>query len=407
MGRIGLIVVCCLAGGILPLLGPGRQSGISSQARDLHFRSLVVDTHVDTTQRLFFDHFDLGARHADGSIDIPRMREGGLGAAFFSIWTPGTVTGAEAVRLAFDQIDVIRRQVALHPNDLELATNAEGIQRAHLAGHIAILLGLEGGHMIDDDLGILRAYAALGVRYMTLTHSLNNDWADSSTDAPTHGGLADFGKQVVREMNRLGIMVDISHVSDKTFYDALSVSQAPLIASHSACRALCDSPRDMSDDVIKALASKGGIIQINYHVGFLSQSFRDTMKAHPEFGKQIAADTKKRCGENQACQLLETDKLIRGLVAQGKLPRVDWTEIVDHIDHAVRLVGAGHVGLGSDFDGADMPFGMEDASHLPQIAALLLQKGYSEGDIQKILGGNTLRLMQDVEATAKKLEGTQ
>ncbi|MGH9689919.1 MAG: dipeptidase [Candidatus Acidiferrales bacterium] len=353
---------------------------------------------------MFFDRFDLGARHADGSIDIPRMRDGGLGAVFFSVWTPGSVTGPEAVQRALAQIDAVRRQVALHPNDLELATSVEDIRRAHLAGRIAILLGVEGGHLIDNDLDVLRTYAALGVRYMTLTHNLNNTWADSSTDKPEHNGLTDFGNQVVREMNRLGIIVDVSHASDKAFYDVLAVSQAPLIASHSCCRALCDSPRDMSDDIIQALAAKGGVIQINYHVGFLSQKFRDAMKAHPEFGKHIEAEAKKRCGENQACQLLEVDKLTRELVAEGKLPRVEWNDIIVHIDHAVKLVGADHVGLGSDFDGADMPYGMEDASHLPRITDALLKKGYSESSIRKILGGNTLRLMQDVEAAAKKWE---
>jgi membrane dipeptidase len=334
------------------------------------------------------------------------MQDGGLGALFFSIWTPGTVTGPQAVKRALDQIDAVRQQVALHPKDLALATTADGIRSARLGGQIAVLMGVEGGHMIDSDLGVLRTYASLGVRYMTLTHSVNDEWADASTDKPAHNGLTEFGKHVIREMNRLGMMVDISHVSDKTFYDAVSLSQAPLIASHSSCRALCDAPRNMTDDMIKALAAKGGVLQINFHVGFLSQKFRDAEQAHPELGKQIAAESKERCGENEACQLLETDKLTRGLVAQGKLPRVDWTEIVNHIDHAVKLVGVDHVGLGSDFDGAFMPYGMEDASRLPQITEALQKKGYSDNDIQKVLGGNTLRLMQDVEATAKKMEGT-
>jgi len=267
-------------------------------------------------------------------------------------------------------------------------------------------MGVEGGHMINSNLGSLRTYASLGVRYMTLTHTLNNEWADASTDEPAHHGLTEFGKLVIGEMNRLGMMVDISHVSDKTFYDALSASQAPLIASHSSCRALCDAPRNLTDEMIKALAGKGGVIQIGFHVGFLSQEFRDAQRTHPELRKQIAAESRKRCGENEACQVLETEKLTRELVAQGRLPRVDWTEIVNHIDHAVKLVGADHVGLGSDFDGASMPYGMEDASHLPQITEALQKKGYSEAGIEKILGGNTLRLIEDVGAIAKKMEGT-
>jgi membrane dipeptidase len=378
---------------------------ISPKARELHFRSIVVDTHDDTTQRLLDPKFDLGARHSDGDVDIPRMREGGLGAIFFSIWIPGTITGQPAVDRALKQISAVREQVRLHPNDLALATTADEVRRAHAVGKIAVLMGVEGGHMINSDLSVLRNFASLGVRYMTLTHSLNDEWADSSTDKPAHNGLTDFGKQVVREMNRLGVMVDISHVSDKTFYDALAVTSAPMIASHSSCRALCDAPRNMTDQMIKDLAANGGVIQINYHVGFLSQEFRNATKDNPQFGENMEAEVKKRCGEDLACQLLEIEKITREAVAQGKLPRVEWTAIIDHIDHAVKLVGADHVGLGSDFDGANMPYGMDDVSHLPQITDALLKKGYSETDVEKILGGNTLRVMQQVEAVAKKMGG--
>jgi membrane dipeptidase len=391
----------------LPLAILAPKPDVSPEAGSLHFRSIVVDTHDDTTQRLLDPQFDLGARHSDGSIDIPRMREGGLGGIFFSIWIPGTVTGPEAVKRAIDQIDAVREQARLHPNDLVLATTADEVRRAHAAGKIAALMGVEGGHMIDNDLGVLRTFAALGVRYMTLTHSVNDDWADSSTDKPAHNGLTDFGKQVVREMNRLGVMVDISHVSDKTFYDALAVSQAPLIASHSSCRALCDAPRDMTDDMIKALAAKGGVIQINYHVGFLSQEFRNAEQANPQIERDIEAEAKKRCGDRESCQSVEVEKVVRELIGQGKLPRVDWTKIIDHIDHAVKIAGVDHVGLGSDFDGAVMPAGMEDVTHLPQITDALLKKGYFASDIKKILGGNTLRLMGDVEAASKKMGGKQ
>jgi membrane dipeptidase len=402
-----MILSCCALGGILPLAILAPKPDVSPEAGSLHFRSIVVDTHDDTTQRLLDPQFDLGARHSDGSIDIPRMREGGLGGIFFSIWIPGTITGPEAVKRAIDQIDAVREQARLHPNDLVLATTADEVRRAHAAGKIAALMGVEGGHMIDNDLGVLRTFAALGVRYMTLTHSVNDDWADSSTDKPAHNGLTDFGKQVVREMNRLGVMVDISHVSDKTFYDALAVSQAPLIASHSSCRALCDAPRDMTDDMIKALAAKGGVIQINYHVGFLSQEFRNAEQANPQIERDIEAEAKKRCGNRESCQSVEVEKVVRELIGQGKLPRVDWTKIIDHIDHAVQIAGVDHVGLGSDFDGAVMPAGMEDATHLPQITDALLKKGYYASDIEKILGGNTLRLMGDVEAASKKMGGKQ
>jgi membrane dipeptidase len=406
MYRFFFLLICCVLGGILPLLAVSSQSlPISQKAKDLHFASIVIDTHDDTTQRLLDPKFDLGSRHTDGSIDIPRMREGGLDAIFFSIYIPGSITGPKAVQLALEQIDAVRRQVTLHPNDLALATTAAEVRSAFAARKIAVLMGVEGGHMINDDLKNVDKFAALGVRYMTLTHMLNTDWADSSTDKPAHNGLTDFGKQVVAEMNRVGMMVDVSHIADKTFYDVLATSQAPVIASHSSCRALDDAPRNMTDDMIKALGAKGGVIQINYHVGFLSQEFRDAEKAAPDLGKAIEAETKKRCGEQEACQLIEADKILREYVAQGKLPRVYWTKIIDHIDHAVKLVGADHVGLGSDFDGADMPYGMEDATHLPQITNALLEKGYSESDIQKILGGNTLRVMQEVENTSKRMGG--
>jgi membrane dipeptidase len=405
VARFGLFSVCLLLGGILPLLAVKSSDGISPKARALHFRSIVVDTHDDTTQRLLDPQFDLGVRHADGNVDIPRMREGGLDAIFFSIWIPGTITGPDAVQKALEQINAVRRQVAGHPRDLVLATTAADVRSAFAAHKIAALLGVEGGHMINSDLGMLRNFAALGVRYMTLTHSVNVAWADSSTDTPAHNGLTDFGKQVVREMNRLGMMVDISHVADKTFYDVLAASEAPVIASHSSCRALCSAPRNMTDQMIKDLAAKGGVIQINYHIGFLSQEFRDAEKANPQLEKEIDAEMKKRCGEIEACQLLEREKIVRDLVAQGKLPRVNWTRIIDHIDHAVKIAGADHVGLGSDFDGANMPYGMDDASHVPQITNALLEKGYSESDIQKILGGNTLRVMEQVQAAAKRLGG--
>jgi membrane dipeptidase len=405
MARLGLLILGCMLGSLLPLLAFSPRPDLTPRARTLHFHSIVVDTHDDTTQRFLNPEFDLGVRHPDGSIDIPRMREGGLSAIFFSIYVPGSITGPEAVKRAFDQIDLIRQQAILHSSDLMLATTAEEVRRAKAAGKIAALMGVEGGHMIGNDLSVLRDFAALGVRYMTLTHFLNTDWADSSTDTPAHNGLTDFGKQVVREMNRLGMMVDISHVSDKTFYDALETSHAPLIASHSSCRALCDAPRNMTDQMIKDLAAKGGVIQINYHVGFLSQKFAEEEKAHPELEKQIDEEIKKRCGDTRGCQEVERDKVTREFMVEGKLPRVAWAEIINHIDHAVRIAGADHVGLGSDFDGAVMPFGMEDASHLPQITNALLEKGYSEADVQKILGGNTLRLMEQVEATAKRLGG--
>ncbi len=397
-----LSVGACLLAGMI-LAGAMAADGISELANRLHFSSLVIDTHDDTTQRFLDGGFDLGARNPLGSIDIPRMREGGLGAIFFSIWMPSKITGPEAVKRALDQFDAVREEVRKHSKDLVLVTTVEGIQDAHKHGKIAALIGVEGGHMIASDLRVLRVYAALGARYMTLTHSGNAEWADSSTAIPEHNGLTEFGKDVIREMNRLGMIVDISHVSDKTFADVLDTSKAPVFASHSDCRAICDAPRNMSDDMIRALGAKGGVIQISYHVGFLSQKFRDAEKAHPEWNKAIALEVQRRCGEREGCQLIEGDRITREYVMRGDLPRVEWTKIIDHIDHAIKIAGIDHVGLGSDFDGANMPFGMEDASNLPKITQALLEKGYSEGDVKKILGENTLRVMAQVERVSHEL----
>ena len=402
MVRALLLVVVCVTSVCLMGLAISADS-ISERARKLHFSSIVVDTHDDTTQRLLDGKFDLGTRSATGSIDIPRMREGNLSAIFFSIWMSSKVTGPEAVDRALVQIDAVREQVRKHSNDMVLATTAAEVREARKQGKIAALMGVEGGHMINSNLGVLRSYAALGVRYMTLTHSGNDEWADSSTDKPVHNGLTDFGKNVVREMNRLGVIVDISHVSDKTFYDALEVSKAPLFASHSSCRAICDAPRNMTDQMMKDLGAKGGVVQINYHVGFLSQEFRDAEKADPEINKAISAEVTKRCSDNDGCQLIEGDRITREYVEQGKLPRVEFGKIIEHIEHAVKVAGVDHVGLGSDFDGANMPYGMEDATKLPKITEALLQKGYSEGNVRKILGENTLRVMTEVERVSREM----
>ena len=380
---------------------------ISERAKRLHFSSLVIDTHTDTTQRFLDDGFDFGARNALGSVDIPRLKEGGLRAIFFAIWIPSKITGAHAVKRALGQIDAVREQVRRHSDNFVLATTAEDIRTPRKRHRIAALIGVEGGHMIASDLGVLRSYAALGARYMTLTHTGNVEWADASTDIPVHNGLSDFGKDVVREMNRLGMIVDVSHVSDKTFADVLEISKSPVFASHSNCRAICDSPRNMTDEMIRALAAKGGVVQINFHVGFLSQEFRNAEKAHPEWDKAIALEVRKRCGNSEGRQLIEGERITREYVERGDLPRVEWTKIIEHIDHAVKVAGIEHVGLGSDFDGANMPFGMEDASKLPKITQALLEKGYSEGDVKKILGENTLRVLAEAERISCELNAAE
>ncbi|MFY9584050.1 MAG: dipeptidase [Candidatus Acidiferrales bacterium] len=377
---------------------------IAERARKLHASAVVLDTHVDTPQRLLFEKFDLGKRDAEGHLDIPRMREGGLNAVFMSIWTPSQVNGPKGVKRALDLIDVVREQVQRHSQELALATTAEEVRRARAQGKIAVLMGMEGGHMIDDDLGLLRIYAALGVRYLTLTHGSNTNWADSSTDDPKHNGLTLFGRSVVRELNRLGVLVDISHVSDKTFYDALEASRAPLIASHSSCRALCNHKRNMTDDMIRALAKKGGVIQINYNTGFLSQEYAEAYRRIADEIKAKDSEADKLYGENMAPVIRANERIRREFTAAGKLPRVSWERIVAHIDHVVKLVGVDYVGLGSDFDGATMPEGMEDCSKLERITEALLRKGYSEADIRKILGENTLRVLEQAERVSREMQ---
>ncbi len=401
-----LCVVACACAGVLVVRSTNGDE-IADRARKLHFSSMVLDTHDDTTQRLLFSKtFDLGKRNPDGHVDIPRMREGGMNAIFLSIWVDGRTLGPPAVQKALDQIDAVHESVKKYSNDLVFCRTAAEVREAHKNGKIAALIGVEGGHMIGNDIRMVRVFGDLGVRYMTLSHFYNDEWADSSTDKPVHNGLTDYGKEIVREMNRQGIMVDISHVSDKTFYDALEVSKAPLIASHSSCRALCNHPRDMSDEMIKALAAKGGVIQINYERSFIDQAYKDAFDKYaggvvaPKYEEEI----RNKCGDDLDCSSRETQKIMTALIAEGNLPHVSWERIIEHIDHVAKLVGPDHVGLGSDFDGADMPDGLEDCSKLPKITEALLRNGHSEDDIRKILGGNTLRVMEQVERVSRELQ---
>jgi len=388
-------------------LSPVHGDDIADRARKLHFSSIVLDTHDDTTQRFFAKNYDLGKRNPDGHIDIPRMKEGGLNAIFFSIWIDGRITGPPAIQKALDQIDAVHENVRRNSKDMVFCRTAEEVRRAHKAGKIAALMGVEGGHMIGNDIRMVRIFGDLGVRYMTLSHFYNDEWADSSTDQPVHNGLTDYGKDIVREMNRQGIMVDISHVSDKTFYDALEVSRAPLIASHSSCRAICNHPRDMSDDMIKALAGKGGVIQINYEKSFIDQAYKDASDRLSGGVVALVDQLKKVCGDDEECMERKMQEMEKRATAEGKLPHVTWERIIDHIDHVVKLAGADHVGLGSDFDGATMPEGMDDCTQLPKITEALMRRRYSDDDIRKILGGNLLRVMEQNEKVARELQSQQ
>lgn len=374
-----------------------QSSDISERAKKLHFSSLVMDTHIDVTPKLQTD-WKFAERHDTGHIDLPRMKEGGLNGLFFSIYMSGRVTGPKAVNDALQRIAAVHKLAEDMPDKVMLCTTAADVRLAHKQGKIAGLMGMEGGHMINNSLPVLRMYAALGVRYLTLTHSVNTDWADSSGDQPKHNGLTDFGKDVVRELNKLGVMVDISHVADKTFWDALEVSKAPMIASHSSCRAISGHPRNMTDEMIKALAAKGGVIQINYLDSFIDPDLYAYSQKTSAASRELMAKLGEPTRENFA-------KVREELAKQfGPAPKASWERIVDHIDHAVKLVGADHVGLGSDFDGGGMPVGMEDCTKLPKITEALLRKGYKEADIRKILGENTVRLLSEVEKVSQQMK---
>ncbi|HLY18410.1 MAG TPA: dipeptidase [Bryobacteraceae bacterium] len=365
-------------------------------------RAVVLDLHDDTTQMIVDEAYDLTVRHDYGQVDVPRLREGHVTGVFLSIWTDAVeYTPPEAIRRALEQIDAVRREVARHPAQLALASTADQVLAARTRGQIALLMGVEGGHMIDSDLAVLRTYYQLGVRYMTLTHTQHTPWADTASLPPEHNGLTDFGRQVVKEMNRLGMLVDISHVSDKTFYDAVETSAAPVIASHSSCRALDDVPRNMTDDMLRALAKNGGVVHINFFEGFLDHGFAE------KFGAMQDTQKQQEDAESRAPKFGDRSPVgpaVRKINAEriAKLGRLPLSRLLDHFDHAVKVAGVDHVGLGSDFDGADdqFPEGMEDMSKIPNLVRGLMERGYSDADILKILGGNTLRVMREAQRVA-------
>jgi membrane dipeptidase len=355
----------------------------------LSAQRIGIDTHIDTPQRVLIGGVDLSRRASDGHADLPRLREGGVNAPFFSLWVPTFYKGAEAVRRTLDLRDAMQSLLDAHPDRIELALTASDIERITGAGKIACMFSIEGGHQIDDDLHVLRMYQRIGIRAMTLTHFRNTNWADSSTDKPQHNGLTDFGKQVVREMNRIGMLVDISHVSDKTFYDALAVTSKPVIATHSSCRALTDSPRNMTDDMLRALAKNGGVIAINFNPGFVNnQDLAEGRKRISTAAGREPDLTGAALDDYARKEYIDDYAKMRPAAAT-----ID--DVVAHIDHAVKVAGIDHVGIGSDFDGiGSVPRGLEDISKMPALAAALRKKGYSEADIDKIWGRNALRVIR-------------
>ena len=389
-------------------------------ARDaaaIHNSAIVIDTHADTPGRFVDDSFDPSTDAGKGHWDFARARSGNLGAEFFSIWVdPDQFKGQYAHR-ALEMIDAVKQQALRHPDQIEFVATSAGILQAHRDHKFAALIGIEGGHAIEDSIPLLRQFYALGVRYMTLTWTNSNGWADSSGDVDdksiphTKEGLSEFGKDVVYEMNRLGMMVDISHVSDRTYFRTLDLSRAPVIASHSAARALCDAPRNMTDEMLRAIAnsggpdSKGGVVQVNFYSAFVSQQYRDAQKAmQPEVQKAIADLKAQAASQGRTASDEEISNLQRSF--GDRIPRPPLSQLIDQIDHIAKVAGIDHVDLGSDFDGINgqLPQGIDSAADLPKITAALMARGYSAEDCRKILGGNLLRVFREVEQVSKQLQ---
>lgn len=373
---------------------------ITRRALRVHRAGIVVDGHNDLPLQIrdrgsTFDDLDIAQPQPGLHTDLARLRKGGVGAQFWSAYVPAsTITDGGAVRYALEQIDLIRRMVHHYRDVLEMAYSADDITRIHRRGKIASLIGVEGGHAIEHSLGTLRMFHALGVRYMTLTHSDTHDWADSATDDPQHGGLSDFGEEVVLEMNRLGMLVDISHVSADTMRDVLRVSRAPVIASHSSAFALAQHPRNVPDDVLEMMKDNGGVVMVNFFSGFVDADAALVTMGYTDVYRGLQAEH-------------SDEKEVRGaLVAwrrQHPMPRGTVRTVVDHIDHIAKVAGIDHVGLGSDYDGiSTVPAQLEDVSCYPFITQELLDRGYSEGDVHKVLGGNVIRAFRRAGRVARR-----
>ena len=389
---------------------PNADAKLWRRALEIHKSAIIVDGHNDVTTPMYDDDFDLaqsnvGKFHSDGDpfhSDIERFRQSGITGEFFSIYVDRkfaenpAVNGGSAAR-ALDLIDATYRATERYPNIFIQSASVADIRRAKREGKIAALMGIEGGHAIENSLADLREFYRLGVRYMTLTHNNTNDWADSCCDAAKHNGLSDFGKDVVREMNRLGMMIDVAHVSDKTMSDVLDVSTAPIIASHSSARHFSDHPRTVSDELLKKIAANKGVVMVNFYPAFIDQKYRDDSKAR---------DAKLKTQLDQLNEQFKTDA--KGLQAATKklldanpLTLPAYTKIIDHIDYIKTLVGIDYVGIGSDFDGVpSLPAPMTGAENLAWITYEMLRRGYSESDVRKVLGENFLRVFAAVEKNA-------
>src|SRR5215472_3758977 len=382
-------------------------------AEAIHASALIIDTHADTPQRFLDENFDLAENTAvaDGHMDLGKIRKGNLGAEFFSIWVEPDFKGHYAKR-AMDLIDSVYQQAARHPDKMVMSFTADDIVRAHQQHKFAALMGIEGGHAIENDIRLLRDFYRLGVRYMTLTWSNTNEWGDSSGDIDDpkvqhHKGLTDFGKDVVREMNRLGMIVDISHVSDATFNDALTISRAPIIASHSSSRELTHHPRNMTDDMLRAMAINNGVVMVNFYSAFVDEDYRKA-SFNPEKIKQRDEEVeafKKAYAHADGSPVTYNEYAPLEKKWAAQFPRPPLKSLVDHIDHVAKVAGIDHVGLGSDFDGVtSLPQGIDSVADLPKITQALFERGYNRSQIHKILGGNFLRVMRQVEAVSRQIQ---
>jgi membrane dipeptidase len=403
---VRFLLACALPAAVLLAQPPGRQKRTVTDAEVMrvHNSAILIDTHNDVTTATVAG-MDIGKPNPDHHTDLPRMKKGGMGAQFFAVYVSASyVEGNRASHRTLEMIDTVRHDIAgAYPNDFLFATTAAEIRRAHQQHKIAALMGIEGGHAIEDSPRLLRDYYALGIRYMTLTHSNSNHWADSSGDTnKPNNGLSPLGKEIVHEMNRLGMIVDISHVSDKTFFDALETSRAPIFASHSSCRAISPAPRNMTDEMIQALARKGGVIQINFACDFLSpEAFNANAAAAAKMVPIRDELMKKYAGEPDGIQRAMREA--RDAVGTTNSPRATLADVVKHINHVVALAGVDAAGLGSDFDGIDCaPIDLDSVDKWPNLTRALLQEGYTAPEIRKIYGGNTLRLMEAVEKAASR-----
>ncbi|MDB5349915.1 MAG: Zn-dependent dipeptidase microsomal dipeptidase [Planctomycetota bacterium] len=395
-----LVMLALIATGLVAQALAGEPAEVSERARKIHDAGLLFDGHNDLPYRLrkagdmAFSKIDISKRLSDGHTDIPRLREGGVKAQFWSVYVPSEQKNP--ARTVTEQIDLVYRMIEKYPDVFELAISADDVERIAKAGKIASLIGIEGGVAIENDLAQLRAFATLGARYMTLTHNDNLDWADAATDAPAHDGLTPFGERVVKEMNRLGMLVDISHVSPATMADALRVSKAPVIASHSNAYAIAAHVRNVPDNILKGVKQNGGVVMINFSSGFV----------HPGLAKTIMTARKELRATHPDAESF--GKAMEAWYKEHKeLPHGTISDVADHIDHIKNLIGIDHIGLGADYDGVtSLPVGLDDVSTYPRLTDELLRRGYSESDIHKILGGNVLRAFRKAGEIAKTLQKT-